>query len=149
MGSLLVSSFRLLCFPRPIASSNKKHPSTVTVHARPNGTSLNKDPNVRSWTTGALARPAPQLPDNRSTPPFRFFLSPLYKTLAKEKQQKRPPPPPSPKSQVRGAPATGWRQERCAAHSEQVALGPSSITDQSREREREGERGEREQLQRC
>lgn len=89
-----------------------------------------------SRTTGALARPTPQLPDNRSTPLFSFFLSPLYKTLAKEKQQKQPPP----KSLVRGAPATGWRQERCAAHSAQVALGPSSITDQSRGREKERRR---------
>lgn len=86
-----------------------------------------------SRTTGALARPTPPQPDNRSAPLFRFFLSPLYKTVAKERQQKQPP---RPKSLARGAPATGWRQERCAAHSEQVALGPSSITDQSRERGR-------------
>ena len=48
--------------------------------------------------------------------------------------------PPPPKSQVRGVPATDWRQERCAAHSEQAALAPSSLTHQSRATERERER---------
>lgn len=57
--------------------------------------------------------------------------------------------PPPPKSQVRGVPATDWRQERRAAHSEQVALGPSSITDQSREREMERRGGGGEQLRGC
>lgn len=61
-----------------------------------------------------------------------FPLSPLYKTLANEKQQD---PPPNPSLEIRvcwgGAPATDWRQEQCTAHSEKVALGPSSITDQS------------------
>lgn len=90
-----------------------------------------------SRTTGALARPTPQLPDNRSTPLFSPFLSPLSKTPAKEKQQKHPSSPNHLWGWGGGAPATGWRQEPCAAHGEQVALGPSSITDQSKKREKE------------